>query len=94
MKVYIAKQENYHVLACEIGACMILGVYDNIDKALDKILQNINEDMTEYDYVLDNECDLEQFKKDKKDCIRLFYKYQENWEYYCEYCIEEHEVQL
>ena len=40
-KVYIALEENYHLLACEIGASEILGVYDTKDKALDKILDDI-----------------------------------------------------
>ena len=92
-KIYIALQENYHMLACEIGACEILGVYKTIDKALDKILDNIAIDTTEYDYVIDNECDLRQFKKDKKGCIRLFYREQENWDYHCEYKIVEMECE-
>ena len=40
-KVYIALEENYHLLAWEIGASEILGVYDTKDKALDKILDDI-----------------------------------------------------
>lgn len=91
-KIYIALQENYHMLASEIGACEILGVYKTIDKALDKILDNITIDTTEYDYVIDNECDLEKFKKDKKGYIRLFYREQENWDYHCEYRIVESEI--
>lgn len=91
-KVYIALEENYHTLACEIGASEILGVYNTIDKALDKILKDIEISINEYDYVIDNECDLEEFKKDKSGCIRLFYKEQENWDYHCEYRIVESEV--
>lgn len=92
-KVYIALQENYHMLATETGACVILGIYKTIDKALDRILDNIAIDTLEYGYVIDNECDLEQFKKDKKDYVRLFYKEQENWDYHCEYKIVESEVE-
>lgn len=51
-KVYIALEENYHVLACEIGAGEILGVYDTINKALDKILKDIEISINEYDYVI------------------------------------------
>lgn len=91
-KIYIALEENYHILACEIGASEILGVYDTIDKALDKILKDIDISINEYDYVIDNECDLEKFKKDKMGCIRLFYKEQENWDYHCEYSIVEKEI--
>lgn len=91
-KVYIALEENYHTLACEIGASEILGVYDTIDKALDKILKDIETSVNEYDYVIDNECDLEQFKIDKIGYIRLFYNEQENWDYHCEYRIVEMEV--
>ena len=54
-KVYIALQENYHKLAAEIGACEILGVYKTIDKALNRILDNIKIDRLEYDYVIENE---------------------------------------
>lgn len=91
-KVYIALEENYHLLACEIGASEILGVYDTKDKALDKILDDIKISIEEDDYVIDEEDDLEQFKKDKIGCITLFYKEQENWDYYCEYRIVESEV--
>lgn len=91
-KIYIALQENYHILGAEIGACEILGVYKTIDEALDRILDNIAIDTLEYDYVIDNDCDLEQFKKDKKDYVRLFYKEQENWDYSCEYSIVEKEL--
>lgn len=91
-KIYIALQENYHMLASEIGACEILGVYKTIDKALDKILDNIAIDTIENDFVIDNECDLEEFKKDKKGYIRLFYREQENWDYHCEYSIVESEI--
>lgn len=91
-KVYIAVEENYHMLACEIGASEILGVYDTKEKALDKILIDINDSIENYDYVIDTECDLETFKKDKIGCIRLFYKEQENWDYHCEYRIVESEV--
>lgn len=88
-KVYIALEENYHTLACEVGASEILGVYDTIDKALDKILKDIEISINEYDYVIDNDCDLEKFKKDKIGYIRLFYKEQENWDCHCEYRIVE-----
>lgn len=91
-KVYIALEENYHTLACEIGASRILGVYDTINKALNKILNDIEESVNAYDYVIDDECNLEQFKQDKKGCIRLFYREQENWDYHCEYRIIESEV--
>lgn len=91
-KVYIAVEENYHTLACELGASEILGVYDTIDKALDKILKDIETSINEYGYVIDNECDLEQFKIDKIGCIRLFYKEQENWDCHCEYRIVESEI--
>lgn len=91
-KIYIALEENYHILACEIGASEILGVYDTIDKALDKILKEIETSINKYDYVIDNECDLEKFKNDKMGCIRLFYKEQENWDYHCEYSIVEKEI--
>lgn len=91
-KVYIALEENYHLLASEIGASEILGVYDTKDKALDKILDDIKISIEEYDYVIDEFDDLEQFKKDKIGCIRLFYKEQENWDYHCEYRIVESEI--
>lgn len=91
-KVYIAVEENYYTLACECGASEILGVYDTIDKALDKILKDIETSINEYGYVIDNECDLEKFKIDKIGCIRLFYKEQENWDYHCEYRIVESEI--
>ena len=91
-KVYIALEENYHVLACEIGASEILGVYNTKEKALEIILNDIITNINEYGYVIDNECDIEQFKKDKTGCIRLFYQEQENWEYHCEYRIVESEI--
>lgn len=91
-KIYIALEENYRTLACELGASEILGVYDTIDKALVSILKDIETNVNDYDYVIDNECDLKQFKIDKIGCVRLFYKTQDNWDYHCEYRIIESEV--
>lgn len=91
-KVYIALEENYNMLASEVGASTILGVYNTIDKALDGILKDIEASINEYDWVMDNDCDLEKFKKDKTGYIRLFYKEQENWDYHCEYSIVEKEI--
>ena len=51
-KIYIALEENYHTLACELGASEILGVYDTIDKALDKILKDIETNVNDYDLSL------------------------------------------
>lgn len=91
-KVYIALEERYNLLANENGASEILGVYSTVDKALNKLLNDIEINVNEYNYVIDTDCDLEKFKKDKVGYVTLFYGVQENWDYYCEYRIIEKEM--
>ena len=91
-KVYVLIQDNYNLLASEIGASNLIGVFKSKENAINELRKHIDTDIKEYEWVVDSECDVEEFIKTLNGCIRLFHKYQENWDYHLEYRIEESEV--
>ena len=69
----------------------ILGVYQDIKKAEKRYYQEIVDNIADFDFDYDKEC--EDIKTDKGRMSRLFKGgYQENWDNYLEICIEEQEV--
>ena len=88
-KVYILIQENYNILANENGASYIIGVYKNKNDAIKDLRKEINDDINNYDWVLDEIDDIKKFNVDNYGKIRLFYKYQDNWDFYYEISIQE-----
>ena len=90
MKVYVVYQSLYGDLLQETGVCTeIISVYDNLEKAKNKMKEIINAEIElgEQGFILDNECE-------ENDLIqRLFWERQENWNCYYEIIIEEKEVE-
>lgn len=87
-KVYVVYQLGYD----GTNILEILGVYDTYDKARKVYLQNINDNIEDYDYGVDEECD-DRIYELTHAMTRLFKGgYQENWDNYLEIHIEEQEV--
>lgn len=87
-KVYIVYQLGYD----GTNILEILGVYDTYDKAEKVYLQNINDNIEDYDYCVDEECNDRIYELIHR-MTRLFKgDYQENWDNYLEIHIEEQEV--
>ena len=83
--MYLVYESLYGELLYECESTTIVGVYDSLEKAKNKVKELINAE--EY-YVLDNERnDLE-----KDNFVRLFYSYQENWNDYFEIIIKKLEL--
>ena len=83
--MYLVYESLYGELLYECESTIIVGVYDSLEKAKNKVKELINAE--EY-YVLDNERnDLE-----KDNFVRLFYSYQENWNDYFEIIIKKLEL--
>lgn len=87
MKVYIVYQFGYN--GSELME--ILGVYSNIGEAKKVYLQNIEDNIKEYDFDYDEECKMFSIN-DTHNMTRLFKGYQENWDNYLEIHIEKREV--
>lgn len=87
--VYVVYQCGY----CDGSNFMeILGVYKNIGEAKKCYLDNIEENIKEYDFDYDEEC--KNFSlNDTHNMTRLFGGgYQENWDNYIEFHISKEEV--
>lgn len=88
MKVYVVYQLGY----TGSNELEILGVYDRYTKAEKVYLQNIQDNIEEFDYGVDEECDDRVYELQHR-MTRLFKGgYQENWDNYLELHIEEQEV--
>ena len=89
MKVYVVYQLGY----TGSNELEILGVYDNYKKAEKIYWQYINENIEDFDYGVDEECDDRIYELDHR-MTRLFKGgYQENWDNYLEVHIKEREVE-
>lgn len=88
MKIYVVYQLGY----TGSNVLEILGVYKDIRFAEDKYYEQIRENIKEYDFGIDKECN-DISLTDKHNMTRLFRGgYQENWDNYLEIHIEEQEV--
>lgn len=87
MKVYVVYLLGY----TGSNELEILGVYQNIGEAKQRYLKEIEENIKEYDYDYDKECEDITTKTGKMS--RLFKGgYQENWDNYIEIHLEVQEV--
>lgn len=88
MKVYVVYQLGY----TGSNVLEILGVYKNVRFAEDKYFEQINDNIKEYDFGFDKECN--DFKISNTHMMTRLFKggYQENWDNYLEIHIEEQEV--
>lgn len=92
MKVYVVYESYYGELTLDTGdSTCIIGVYDNIEKAREKIKSRVDYDLQNNFYVLDNECDNEI--NENGGYFRLFYNEQENWGCYYEIIAKVKEVE-
>ena len=88
MKIFIVYQLGY----TGTQQLEILGVYENYKKAERTYLQNINDNIEDFDYGVDKECDDRVFELSHR-MTRLFKGgYQENWDNYLEIHMEELKV--
>lgn len=88
MKVFIVYQLGY----TGTNELSILGVYNNYKDAEKVYLQNINDNIDEFDFGIDKECNDRIFEITHR-MTRLFRGgYQENWDNYLEIHMEEKEV--
>lgn len=88
MKVYVVYQLGY----TGSNELEILGVYDRYTKAEKVYLQNIQDNIEEFDYGVDKECDDRVYELQHR-MTRLFKGgLQENWDNYLELHISEQEV--
>lgn len=87
--MYLLYESLYGELLQENDSTNIIGLYDTLEKAIEKAKYNIEQDTKCNNYVLDNE------KKDieKDNFVRLFYNNQENWNDYYEIIIEKMELE-
>ena len=94
MKVYVVYQSLYGDLLQETGECTeILGVYDSMKKAKEKVKIIVNAEKTntkiqKEGFVLDKET-----KGTQDSLIRFFWTKQENWNCYYEIYVEVREVE-
>lgn len=87
-KVYVVYQLGYD----GSNVLEILGVYNSYDVARKVYLQNINDNIEDFDYGVDEECDDRTYELTHA-MTRLFKGgYQENWDNYLEIHMEEQEV--
>lgn len=88
MKVYVVYQLGY----TGNNELEILGVYDRYTKAEKVYLQNIQDNIEDFDYGIDEECDDRVYELQHR-MTRLFKGgLQENWDNYLELHISEQEV--
>ena len=84
--MYLVYESNYGELQNECDATTIIGLYKTKEQAIN-IMKHEVENNKEYDFVLDNE-DIDS-SIEKRGCLTMFYKYQENWYSYFEIIIKE-----
>lgn len=86
--MYLVYESLYGELQQECDVTNIIGLYRNKEEALEVAKYNINEEIRCNTYVLDEERnDIE-----RDGYVRLFYKYQENWDDFYEVFIKKMEV--
>lgn len=80
MKLYVLKEEFFNIPNDDTGSN--IEIYATMEEANKKKQELINDNITNYGFVVDSQ-----------DANRLFYSYQENWNDYIEYTIEERDVE-
>lgn len=79
MKIYILIEHVFE--PCNESYINIIGAFNTLEKAENRKNKIIKENIKNYDFIMDN-----QSKN------RIFNTFQENWENYIEYYLEEKEV--
>ena len=86
MKVYVLIEQVYP--ACETAYNEVIGVYEDLQKAIEKKKEVIKEDIKNFDFIEDIEN-----VENPLAISRIFQGFQENWDNYIEYRIVESEVE-
>ena len=89
MKVYVLKVYSYCGGEPDID---IMSVSYTRETAVESIEKCILSDIEDEEYIIDENYKMEDIKNGKKDFIRVFYSFQENWDEYTEYEILEKEI--
>lgn len=90
--MYLVYESNYNELQYEGDATTIIGLYKTKEQAINIMKHEVENNNKEYDFVLDDEDTDIDSSIEKRGCITMFYKYQENWDCYFEIIIEEIKV--
>ena len=87
--MYLVYESLYGDLLNECDSTSIIGLYDTKDKAIKKVKELINNELSSDNYVLDEERNnIEEY-----NYVRFFFNKQENWSCFYEICIEKVEVE-
>lgn len=86
MKVYVLVEQVYP--ACETAYNEVIGVYEDLQKAIEKKKEVIKDNLEHYNFIEDIENVKYPFA-----ISRIFLDFQENWDNYIEYRIIEKEVE-
>jgi len=87
--MYLLYESLYGDLLQECDSTNIIGLYDTLEKAIEKAKYNIEQDTKCNNYVLDDE----RKNIEEDNFVRLFYNNQENWNDYYEIIIKKIEVE-
>lgn len=90
MKVYVLKEIYYNYDVGLENTCNI-DVFTTKEKAIEKRRKLIIDNTLNYNYIIDE--DLRKKNHKNLKLITLFYDFQENWQNYIEFEIEEKEVE-
>ena len=87
--MYLLYESLYGDLLQECDSTNIIGLYDTLEKAIEKAKYYIEQDTKCNNYVLDDE----RKNIEEDNFVRLFYNNQENWNDYYEIIIKKIEVE-
>ena len=87
--MYLLYESLYGDLLQECDSTNIIGLYDTLEKAIEKAKYYIEQDTKCNNYVLDDE----RKNIEEDNFVRLFYNNQENWNDYYEIIIQKIEVE-
>ena len=87
--MYLLYESLYGDLLQECDSTNIIGLYDTLEKAIEKAKYNIEQETKCNNYVLDDE----RKNIEEDNFVRLFYNNQENWNDYYEIIIKKIEVE-
>lgn len=86
--MYLLYESLYGDLLVDCNSTDIIGLYDSREKAVKKAEKLIKEDIEQNDYVLEIDNNFND-----SNCVRLFWRRQENWGCYYEMIIKKIEVE-
>lgn len=92
-KVYVVYESRFGDLLVDCEATEIIGVYTDIEKATQKVIDIVNDELdSENDWIIDENNLNDNNELEFKNYVCMFFNKQENWNCYYEIHIEETEV--